>query len=102
METERVDTRISASEELAEHYQIVKDFRDNLVGNADEDPKVIATALATLNTTLRDVSKMQRELYTAENFALLQQRIVNVLRDVSPEICEKVLNGFEEDLRRLS
>jgi hypothetical protein len=95
------DVRISVSNEFAEHFAAIKELRDSL-SLTEDDPKVIVQVMTAFTSVLRDLGKAQQDLYNSETFARLQQRIINVLKEVDPELARRVLEGYEEDLRRLS
>ena len=96
---EREDCRLSVDKAIRDHYDIIIDFRDNLIED-DGDPKDIASALTATTIIIRDIVKVQTQLYNAENFALLQQTIVNVLKEEDRELAERIIAAYTADLER--
>lgn len=89
------DVRISVSKELAEHYAKIIARRDEILDNPESEDKSIIGILNATTGIIRDLAKIQADLYNSERFATLQQIIVNCLREVSPELQQKVLDEFE-------
>jgi hypothetical protein len=89
------DVRISVSKELADHYNKIIERRDDILANPESEDKAIIGILNATTGIIRDLAKIQADLYNSERFATLQQIIVNCLREVSPDLQEKVLEEFE-------
>ncbi len=98
---EHKDERLSVDREIREHYDIVKQFRDDLLAD-NEDPNAVVKALAAMTSIIRDVVKVQNQLYNAEKHALLQQTIFNVLKEYDPKIHEEVIVAFAADVERMN
>lgn len=90
------DVRISVSKELSEHYNKIIERRDNILNDPNSADKDVIGILNTTTSIIRDLVKMQQDLYNSEKFAVLQQIIVNVLKESAPEVAEKVVKAFEE------
>ena len=89
------DVRISVSKELAAHYDLILQRRDDLLQDANAEDKDINTILNTTTNIIRDLAKIQQELYNSEKFAILQQIIIEELKLCDPELQEKVLQALE-------
>lgn len=95
------DTRISVPDALARHFQIVLDTRDKILKDpeASESSKVAALNAAT--SIIKELSVMQEKVYSTEKLAILQQVIVDVLKDSSPALRDKVIEKLDQRVARL-
>lgn len=97
------EVKISVSKEFYEHFVKIRNFRDELYDEREgEDPKVVLASMKAFTDIIKEMANLQQNLHNSETFALLQQRIVNVLQEVSPKLADQVLEGYAEDIRRLS
>jgi hypothetical protein len=92
------EVTISVSKEFHEHYRIITQRRDDILDDPEETSDTVVKMLNATTAILRDMEKIQASLYNSENFARLQQVIVNVLKECSPELQEKVLKAFKKRL----
>ena len=92
---ELIDTRISVSKELKEHYDKIIERRDAILGDQISENKDLIGILNATTTIIKELSKIQQELYNSEKFAILQQIIVNVLKECDQEVADKVVKALE-------
>jgi len=92
---ELIDTRISVSKELKEHYDKIIERRDAILGDQNSENKDLIGILNATTTIIKELSKIQQELYNSEKFAILQQIIVNVLKECDQEVADKVVKALE-------
>lgn len=90
--------QITISEEIHEHYEKVKQHRDNVIDDKNADDRDKVAALNAVTTILKDLVKMQESAYNAEKIGRLQQEVINALRDVDHAFAERVLNAMERRL----
>ena len=90
--------QITISEEIHEHYEKVKEHRDNVIDDQNAEDRDKVAALNAVTTILKDLVKMQESAYNAEKIGRLQQEVINALRDVDPAFAERVLNAMERRL----
>ena len=101
MDNSEETVTIEVAAELADHFQKVKDFRDNLLEDTGEDPKVVTQALNSMTRVISEIADKQKEVYNSDTFAILTQRIANILGEVDKDLQERVMDAFREDLQRL-
>lgn len=90
---------IVVSEELAEHYEKVKAFRDGTIGKGSTaDHKDKAVALGAVTSILKELSRVQQDVYNSEKIAMLQAAVIEALEEADPEIQKRVLNILEKRL----
>ena len=92
---ELIDTRISVSKELKEHYDKILTKRDEILNDQNSENKDLIGILNATTTIIKELSKIQQELYNSEKFAILQQIIVNVLKECDQEVADKVVKALE-------
>jgi len=92
---ELIDTRISVSKELKEHYDKIIERRDVILDDEQAENKDLIGILNATTSIIKELSKIQQELYNSEKFAILQQIIVNVLKDCDQEVADKVIRAME-------
>ena len=92
---ELIDTRISVSQELKEHYDKIIQRRDDILNDPGSENKDLIGILNATTSIIRELSKIQQDLYNSEKFAILQQIIVNVLKDCDQEVANRVVKALE-------
>jgi len=92
---ELIDTRISVSRELKEHYDKIIEKRDSILEDSGSENKDLIGILNATTSIIKELSKIQQELYNSEKFAVLQQVIVNVLKECDQEVADKVVKALE-------
>lgn len=96
------ETRISVSKELKEHYDKIIARRNLILDDANAENKDITAILNATTTIIRELSKIQLDLYNSEKFAILQQVIVNVLKNYDQKIVDEVIEALERRLEKIS
>jgi len=96
------DVRINVSKELADHYAIILKQRDDLVDNNNAEYKDVVAILNATTSIIKDLSRIQSELYNSEKFAVLQQVVIDVLKEVDPMLQHKVVEAYEERIARMT
>jgi len=92
---ELIDTRISVSQELKEHYDKIIQRRDDILDDPGSENKDLIGILNATTSIIKELSKIQQDLYNSEKFAILQQIIVNVLKDCDQEVANRVVKALE-------
>lgn len=93
--SELYDVRISVSKELAEHYELILQRRNDLLNSSlAEDRDVVAIINAT-TSIIKELSRIQAELYNSEKFAVLQQIIIDELKSCDTELQMRVIEAIE-------
>jgi peptidoglycan hydrolase CwlO-like protein len=95
------DVRISVSAELHEHYTKIVNMRDKILGDPESEDKTIVSILNAVTTILKEMDKLQQSVYNTETSAVLQQLIIDTLKEESPELQERIVEAFEEKQRKL-
>lgn len=90
---------IDISKELSDHYDLVKQAAASAVADQDASPNGRAALLNATTTILKELSKIQQELYNSSLIAQLKAAIVEALEEASPEIKNRVIENLS---RRLS
>jgi len=98
---ELYDVRISVSKELAEHYQKILDTRDMVLDDPESENKDITAILQATTSIIKEMARIQADLYNSEKFAVLQSVVVSCLKDASVKLERKVIDEFEKRLERL-
>ena len=96
------DTRISVSTELKDHYQKIIQKRDEILDSEMAEDKDVAAILRVTTDILKEFVKLQETAYNAEKFAVLQQIIIDTLKEESPTLQNKVLRRFEQRIEELA
>lgn len=99
---ELTDTRISVSKELKEHYDKIIERRDAILDDAGSENKDLIGILNATTSIIKELSKIQQELYNSEKFAILQQIIVNVLKDCDQGVADRVVAALEARFEKVS
>lgn len=92
---------ISISEELKEHYDVVIDTRDKVLNDADETGGAKASVLNATTSILKDLAKIQLELYNSDTIAQIRQAIFNALEEASPAFKKRVLDLLQTHLEQV-
>lgn len=89
---------VDISKELEEHFELVKQHRDNTINNGED--KDIAAALRVCSDMIKDLIKMQAEVVNMNMINTLQQEVITALREVDHETADKVLKALERRLTK--
>lgn len=87
---------ISVSRELYEHYQVIIDARDEVLRDHDASASGKAAILNTTTSMLREIAKLQQDLFNSDLIARLQQACYHVLKEADPALKDKVLALMEK------
>lgn len=98
---ELTDVRISVSKELSEHYEKVIFTRDSILKDAESEDKSIISILNATTSIIKELAKIQQDLYNSEKFAVLQQVIVSTLKETDTKTANTILKALEDRLCRL-
>ena len=89
--------QITISEELLNHYEEVKEYKDSLLNNNTiAKHSDIASSLNTVTRVLVEASKALEKAHNAENFASMQQTLIATLKDTDEEVCERFIKALKE------
>ena len=89
---------VDISKELEEHFELVKQHRDNTINNGED--KDIAAALRVCSDMIKDLIKMQAEVVNMNMINTLQQEVIAALLEVDHETADKVLKALERRLTK--
>lgn len=93
---------INISQELSDHYDMVKKAASDAINDEDVSPNGRAALLNATTAILKELSKIQQELYNSSLIAQLKSSIVEALEEASPEVKERVIKILERRLSQLS
>jgi len=85
------DVRISVSQELRDHYTKVVNKRDEILDHPLSEDKAVTGILNATTSIIRELGKIQEELYNSEKFAVFQQAVISTIQDQEPEVAEKIV-----------
>lgn len=100
-EGDAVDVRISVSEELQEHYKSIIKMRDDIVGDIDSPPSQVIAILRLVTDMIKEFAKIQEGLYNSETTAMLQQAIVETLKNSNKKVYKEVMKAFDSKMREM-
>ena len=92
---------ISIGKELKDHYDITLATRDEVLADYEATGNAKAAILNATAAAIRDLAKLQLEIYNSDTIARIQQAIINALQEASPELKDKVVNLIEKHLERV-
>ena len=88
---------LNLSEELAEHYAVVKTYRDAVQLNADAYlPTQVAATLRTLTDVLARIVKLQAEVVNQERLKNVEDAIIASLKTAPQEVQDAFLAAYRE------
>lgn len=90
------DVRISVSKELAEHYDLILKRRNYLLDSDLAEDKDVVAILNATTSIIKELSRIQAELYNSEKFAVLQQIIIDELKTCDTELQLRVIEALEQ------
>lgn len=93
---------IDISKELSDHYALVKQASQDALDDEDSSSNGKAAMLNAATAILKELSKIQQELYNSSLIAQLKASILEALEDSSPELKNRVLENLERRLSQLS
>jgi hypothetical protein len=93
---------ISVAEEVHEHFDRVKSLAEEIVDSEESKDADRISAVKALSSEIKMLSEIQEKVYNTERIALLEQAVIEVLREYSPEVQGKVMVLFEEKRAKAS
>lgn len=92
---------INVSEELHTHFERIRKLAESVAEDEDETASSRAAAMNSVTAILKEMVKIQKELYNSESIALLQAAIVEALEEADQELKDKVLKIVERRLANM-
>jgi hypothetical protein len=92
---------IDVTAELQEHYDLVKQVAQAAASDPDETGSSKASTLNAVTSILKELAKIQTDLYNSSSIAALQQAIVDELKLSDPTITKQILENLETRLSNL-
>ena len=93
---ELYDVRISVSKVLSEHYQKILDMRDRVLDDPESENKDITAILQATTSIIKEMAKIQSDLYNSERVAVFLQVTVDELKKIDESLAGKVVQRLEE------
>lgn len=91
---------VNVSQELNEHFQAIKTARDAILENSEASGQEKSSIINSTTTAIKELSRIQTELYNSGTIAKIQQAVVNVLGEtglgLKEEFLERLGNKLEE------
>jgi hypothetical protein len=93
---------IDISKELADHYDMVRRAAQDAIDDEESSSNGKAALLNATTSLLKELAKIQQDVYSSSLIAQLKSSIVEALEEASPELKERVLEILERRLSQLS
>jgi hypothetical protein len=93
---------IDISKELADHYDMVRQAAQDAIDDEESSSNGKAALLNATTSLLKELAKIQQDVYSSSLIAQLKSSIVEALEEASPELKERVLEILERRLSQLS
>jgi hypothetical protein len=91
-------SNINLEQELVGQFMSVKGLLSDAYSNNDETSSQKASLINACSAILRDLAKTQTMIYNAERVKLLEQILIETLKEVGPEIATRFLELYEKNL----
>lgn len=92
---------IDVGQELADHFTVVKELRDKCVADVDDSGASKAAILNATTAIIRELAKIQTELYNSALIANIQASIIEGLEEADQAFKDKVVKILERRLENL-
>lgn len=86
--------------ELLEHYWNAKTYLDDIQYVEGTSPNQVAQVINAITSSLKDVIKLQAELYNIERLKKLEEILVSTVKTCPPEIQDAFLTRYNNELQR--
>lgn len=86
---------LNLDNELYESYTQAKLFLEDIRGDTSIAPNQIAQVMNTLNTILKEITKMQTDLYDAERLKKLESCMIIALKSAPVDVQERFFEEYE-------
>lgn len=86
--------------ELYDRYIDAKDFLDEILQAEGVPPNQVAQLMNTLTSILKEITKMQTDLYNAERLKKLEYCIIAAVKGADAEIQAKFFEQYETLLNK--
>ena len=92
---------INVSKELSDHFEKLKNLRDEVIDDMSETGSSKAAVMNALTGILKELAKIQKEVYNAELIAKLQGAIIEGLEDTDQKLKDLVVKNLDRKLEKL-
>lgn len=86
--------------EIFEHYQRCRRIAERAESKFDDNPSAMSSALNTVNSALKELSRQEIDIYNAERAKVLETAFINTLKEF-PDCAEEILNRFHVNLKSM-
>jgi len=91
---------VDVGEALRDQFDAVIRTRNSIIDDYDSSGSEKAAILNATTTILKDMEKLQKDLYNSGTIARLQGAILEALEEETPEFKARVVKILEEKLER--
>ena len=92
-------TELSLEEEILNNYNLAKQFLESILTDSEVAPNQLAPVINAVTAILKDLVKMQTELYSAEREKRRESALIQVLKTLPEATQDEFFRLYEEALK---
>lgn len=84
--------------ELLANYEAAKSYLEEIRYDSEVMPNQVAQVMNTINSILKEIVKMQTELYDAERVKKIEAAVISVMKRQPKEVQDRFFDEYESTL----
>lgn len=89
---------LNLDSELLTNYQSAKEYLEQIRYDESTQPNQVAQVMNTINAILKEIVKMQTELYDAERVKKIEAAVISVMKRQPKEVQDRFFDEYESTL----
>lgn len=90
---------LNLDSELLTNYQSAKEYLEQIRYDEATQPNQVAQVMNTINAILKEIVKMQTELYDAERVKKIESAIISTMKNQPEDVQRQFFEEYEQALK---
>lgn len=91
--------QLNLDNELLQNYQSAKEYLEHIRFDESTQPNQVAQVMNTINSILKEIVKMQTELYDAERVKKIESAIIATMKNQPEDVQRQFFEEYELALK---
>lgn len=91
--------QLNLDNELLQNYQSAKEYLEHIRFDESTQPNQVAQVMNTINAILKEIVKMQTELYDAERVKKIESAIIATMKNQPEDVQRQFFEEYELALK---
>lgn len=91
--------QLNLDNELLQNYQSAKEYLEQIRFDESTQPNQVAQVMNTINSILKEIVKMQTELYDAERVKKMELALIETMKAQTADVQRMFFELYEQNLK---